>query len=56
MFYCDDCATKNKWPSYYGMPQSRGECEVCGKVRACYDAPVRQLRRSHQQQDSGANG
>lgn len=39
MFYCDDCANKNKWPSYYGMSQSRGPCEVCGKVRACYDVP-----------------
>lgn len=39
MFYCDECASKNKWPGYYGMPQSRGPCEVCGKVRPCYDVP-----------------
>ena len=39
MFYCDDCASKNKWPGFYGMRQSRGPCEVCGKVRASYDLP-----------------
>lgn len=41
MFYCDDCANKNKWAGYYGMPQSLGPCEECKRVRPCYDAPVK---------------
>jgi hypothetical protein len=43
MFYCDDCADKNKWPRELWMRQSRGPCEVCDKVRACYDVPSSSL-------------
>jgi hypothetical protein len=39
MFYCDACATKNGWPDDFWRGQSRGPCEVCGKVAACYDVP-----------------
>lgn len=41
MFYCDECAKKNEWPT--GLMQSRGPCEVCEKVRACNDVPSRYL-------------
>lgn len=46
MFYCDKCAEKNRWPNYYGLPMSRGECEVCGKVAGCYDVPAYTLPRA----------
>jgi hypothetical protein len=43
MFYCNDCAIDNKWPYGYGMPMSRGPCEICGKTRDCVDVPSGQL-------------
>ncbi|MEK6832750.1 MAG: hypothetical protein AABY32_01770 [Nanoarchaeota archaeon] len=33
MFFCDDCAKKNKWPTAIG--RSIGKCEVCGKSKSC---------------------
>ncbi len=38
MFYCDPCRKENKWPGI--MTGSVGPCEVCGKVRPCYDVPT----------------
>jgi len=37
MFYCQKCATKNKWPDDFYLAQSKGACEVCGKVEVCFD-------------------
>jgi hypothetical protein len=37
MFYCDECAKRNRWPDL--IPVSYGPCEVCGRTRACYDVP-----------------
>ena len=45
MFYCQECATRNGWPDYYGLPVSRGPCEVCNTVSACFDMPSRSLPR-----------
>ncbi len=39
MFICSECL--NDDPFY--MPKSYGPCEVCGKVRSCYDIHHSQL-------------
>lgn len=57
MFYCQQCAAERKWPYFYGLPMSRGPCELCGKVRSCADVPSRALpesrkRPSEQTRDS----
>lgn len=41
MYYCQQCGLTNKWP--IGMTQSVGPCEVCGKVKSCFDVPSRLL-------------
>ena len=41
MFYCDECAQKNKWP--HSFSASRGNCEVCGKNGRCNDVPSSEL-------------
>jgi hypothetical protein len=41
MFYCNECAEKNKWPT--GMFKSFGPCEICGKTKECNDIPSRLL-------------
>lgn len=43
MFYCDSCAQKNKWPTDFFLPRSRGPCEVCEKVAVCNDVPSERL-------------
>lgn len=41
MFFCEPCRVANQWP---GIVQfSRGPCEVCGVVSACYDVPSKHL-------------
>lgn len=43
MFYCDECAQENDWPSETGrlfaIPRSYGACELCKKLAPCYDVP-----------------
>lgn len=39
MFYCEECANKNRWPYEFYMPMSRGPCECCDEVKACVDVP-----------------
>src|SRR4051812_13398938 len=41
MFYCKDCATKNKWPE--GLTYSIGRCEICEKQAYCYDVASKHL-------------
>lgn len=41
MFYCDKCATKNKWPTSF--MRSYGMCECCFKARECNDVPSAML-------------
>ena len=41
MFFCDPCATKNKWPNSFH--KSAGRCEVCGKASVCNDMPSSHL-------------
>lgn len=43
MFYCEDCARKNGWPTDFWIPRSHGGCEVCGKGGTCFDVPSTQL-------------
>ena len=47
MFYCDECAKKNNWPSETGkrfaIKSSFAPCECCGKTRGCYDVQSSQL-------------
>ena len=47
MFYCDDCGTKNDWPTEQTglvLPhRSIGPCEICKKVRSCYSVPASRL-------------
>ena len=35
MFYCDECREKKNWPE--SLTMSIGPCEVCGKMRSCWD-------------------
>jgi hypothetical protein len=42
MFYCDACAKKYQWPTWMSK-SSRGRCEMCGRVKDCYDVPSRAL-------------
>lgn len=37
MFYCEPCRLKEDWPTSWF--RSRGTCEICGTVDACYDTP-----------------
>ena len=42
MFYCDQCAKKNKWPiELWG--RSSGPCELCHTVTSCNDVPSKYL-------------
>lgn len=43
MFYCQHCATKNKWPDDFYLAQSVGACEVCKKTAVCFDVPSSHL-------------
>ena len=36
MFYCNQCGTKNKWPTD-ALLRSTGTCEICGEVANCND-------------------
>ncbi len=47
MFICSECLKDD--PFY--MPQSRGPCEVCGKVKVCYDIHHSQLPESKPEPD-----
>lgn len=35
MFYCNECRDKMKWPESFS--QSKGPCEMCGKISICND-------------------
>ncbi|MFA5207346.1 MAG: hypothetical protein WC428_01700 [Candidatus Paceibacterota bacterium] len=41
MFYCDDCAKENGYPT--SIMKSVGLCEICGKQKTCNDVPSSQL-------------
>ncbi|MFW5962149.1 MAG: hypothetical protein ACOCQR_00860 [bacterium] len=41
MFYCDDCKKENNFLE--GIIKSYGECEICGKIAVCSDAPTSYL-------------
>jgi hypothetical protein len=38
MFYCDDCAKENEYPTSIG--KSMGKCEICGKYKVCNNIPI----------------
>jgi hypothetical protein len=41
MFYCEPCRKKWRWPM--SMHKSKGRCEICNHLEACYDVPSRHL-------------
>ncbi len=41
MFYCDNCAKNKGWPEL-GV-RSHGVCELCNKMAACNDWPIKLL-------------
>jgi len=41
MFYCDDCAEKNKYPE--SLFKSIGDCEICGERKVCNERPSSSL-------------
>lgn len=41
MFYCDECAKKNKYPESFS--KSKGKCELCGEEKICNDVPCSAL-------------
>ena len=41
MFYCDDCAKENGYPT--SIVGSIGPCECCGKVASCNDVSSSRL-------------
>lgn len=41
MFFCDDCADRNRWP--VSLATSYGQCEICRQVASCNDVPSRLL-------------
>jgi hypothetical protein len=43
MFYCEPCAKERDWPSDMWLPRSRGACEICKKIAACFDVSSRNL-------------
>ncbi len=51
MFYCDECGTKEGWPTDFYLPMSKGPCECCGKVRGCFDVPSSALPKKTQGPD-----
>lgn len=50
MFYCDHCADQNEWPKPWLA--SYGPCEVCGRVRSCYDVPSTVLPPAKKKEDA----
>ena len=55
MFYCDDCAKENGYPT--SIMKSVGLCEICGKHKVCNDVPCSQLpKRSFYCSDTETSG
>lgn len=48
MFFCDECAEKNKWPKSFS--KSQGNCEICKKFSVCNDVPSYRLSDTYSDQ------
>ena len=54
MFYCRECADKNKWTRISPMGRSYGPCEICDKVGMNYNVPSGHLARAPDEHEIAA--
>lgn len=50
MFYCDECAKKNKYPQT--SFRSYGRCEICDYEALCNDMPCKYLPEKKEEGDN----
>lgn len=41
MYFCEECKRERGWPGL--VPFSHGICELCGRVRDCYEVSSARL-------------